>query len=108
MANTSPTGGSCGTDLNGPAVFDACKTILERLEPYKKTDPKGSWKTWVTAALTDRVSLNVIGHYDKSPLDYDSEKQTGDFFVYFTYGVGVVQAEVNCQTGQDRELRKSS
>ena len=100
LANTSPTGGSCGTDLNGPAVLDACQTLLKRLEPYKKKNPKGPWSSWITAALADRVSLNIIGYYDTNPTTYDMAKQTGDFYTYLTYGVGTVQAEVNCHTGQ--------
>ena len=35
LANTSPTGGSCGSDLNGPAVMDACQKVMARLEPYR-------------------------------------------------------------------------
>ena len=100
LANTSPTGGSCGSDLNGPAVLDACMTLLKRLEPYKKSNPNGTWKSWIKSALSERVSLNIIGYYDTSPVNYDGSKQTGDFFMYCTYGVGLVQTEVNCQTGQ--------
>ena len=100
LANTSPTGGSSGTDLNGPAVLDACQIVNARLEPFKKLDPSGSWMSWVQAALQARVCLTVVGHYDKSPVDYDPVTQTGDPFAYFTYGCCAVQAEVNCYTGE--------
>ena len=60
LANTSPSGGSCGTDLNGPAVLDACQTLLKRLEPYKKSDPKGSWSSWILAALADRGTNHLL------------------------------------------------
>lgn len=101
IANASPTGGSTGTDLNGPAVIDACEKILAKLEPFKKAEPEGNWKSWVHHALHfDRVCLNVVGIYDTHALDYNMIKQSGDFFTYMTYGVGVVQTEVNCMTGQ--------
>ena len=99
LANTVPTGGSCGTDLNGPAVLDACEKLVNILEPYKNADPEASWRSWVQAANLDRVNLNVTGFY-KSDFTYNFAQQTGDYFTYLTYGVGVVLVEVNCKTGQ--------
>ena len=32
------------------------------------------------AALNDRVCLTIVGHYDKSPLNYDPINGTGDVF----------------------------
>ena len=100
LANTSPTGGSSGTDLNGPAVLDACHKINEKLAPFKEADPQGNWVSWVIAALQARVCLTVVGHYDQSPVDYDPVDQTGDPYAYFTFGACAVQVEVNCYTGQ--------
>ena len=100
LANTSPTGGSSGTDLNGPAVLDACHILNSRLEPFKKLDPSGSWMSWVQAAIEARVCLTVVGHYDKSPVDYNPVTGIGDPFAYFTYGCCAVQVEVNCYTGE--------
>ena len=100
LANASPTGGSSGTDLNGPAVIDACQIVNDRLGPFKKSDPQGCWASWVKAALQARVCLTVVGHYDKSPVDYDPVEQSGDPFAYFTFGSCAVQVEVNCYTGQ--------
>ena len=78
LANTSPTGGSCGSDLNGPAVMDACQQVMARLKPYRT--PERTWKDCVQAAIKDRVCLTIVGHYDKSPLNFDPINETGDVF----------------------------
>ena len=57
MPNTPPTAASAGSDLNGMAVYEACKTINSRLAKYKKSNPSGAWEDWVKAAFFDRVSL---------------------------------------------------
>ncbi len=99
VANASPTVASCGTDIFGPAVMDACTRIKVKMVPYKEANPEGRWKDWVTAALDDRVCLSEVGHYDTSPYDYNPMTGTGNLFAYQTYGSGAVQVEVNCQTG---------
>ncbi len=102
VANASPTSASCGTDLNGPAVVDACQQIQDRLKPYKDKCPNGQWTDWIKAALENRVNLTAVGHYDSSPFVHyvgKDGKHHGNFFAYHTYGAGSVQVEVNCQTG---------
>uniref|UniRef100_A0A8C5T4Q8 xanthine dehydrogenase n=1 Tax=Laticauda laticaudata TaxID=8630 RepID=A0A8C5T4Q8_LATLA len=47
VPNTSPTAASVSADINGMAVFNACQTILERLKPFRCTNPKGLWQDWV-------------------------------------------------------------
>jgi aldehyde oxidase len=42
---------------------NACNTIMERLEPYIKKNPKGKWQDWVGAAYFDRVNLSATGFY---------------------------------------------
>ncbi len=100
LANTSPTGGSCGTDLNGPAVLDACEKIRHILEPYRQKCPQKAWVDWVQMALSDRACLTQVGHYDQSPLNYNPVMQKGDAFAYLTYGVCAVQVQVHCLTGE--------
>lgn len=48
VPNTSPTAASASADLNGQAVYEACQTILKRLEPFKKKKPNGPWEAWVS------------------------------------------------------------
>jgi hypothetical protein len=42
---------------------DACKTLLQRLEPFKTANPKGKWADWVKTAYCERVSLSATGFY---------------------------------------------
>ncbi len=68
VANASPTGGSTGADLNGPAVIDACKTLKERLGPYLERGL--SWEDAVTAAHGDRVNLSAVGFFGTSGVTF--------------------------------------
>ncbi|GFS04491.1 xanthine dehydrogenase/oxidase [Elysia marginata] len=47
VPNTGPTAASMSSDLYGAAVLDACKTLRERLAPYKLAQPKKTLKEWV-------------------------------------------------------------
>ncbi|OCT79499.1 hypothetical protein XELAEV_18026309mg [Xenopus laevis] len=64
VPNTSPTAASVSSDLNGMAILNACQIILQRLEPYKNSNPDGSWESWISAAYLDRVSLSATGFYN--------------------------------------------
>uniref|UniRef100_A0AAY4DHC6 Xanthine dehydrogenase n=1 Tax=Denticeps clupeoides TaxID=299321 RepID=A0AAY4DHC6_9TELE len=94
VANTSPTAASASSDLNGMAVYNACQTLLQRLEPYKVKNPKGSWEDWVNAAYFDRVNLSANGFYNNS----------GRAFNYFSYGVSCSEVEIDCLTGRQKTL----
>jgi xanthine dehydrogenase/oxidase len=63
VPNTSPTAASAGSDLNGMAVFYACQTLMERLEPIRQANPKGTWEDWIVQAYFSRVSLSAAGFY---------------------------------------------
>lgn len=68
VPNASPTGGSCGADLNGPAIIDACSSIKKRLEPYLE---KGlSWDEAVSTAHGDRVNLSAVGFFGTSGVSF--------------------------------------
>ncbi|XP_074845961.1 xanthine dehydrogenase/oxidase isoform X2 [Carettochelys insculpta] len=105
VPNTSPTAASVSADINGMAVFNACRTILKRLEPYKSSNPKGSWKDWVGKAYVDCVSLSATGFYRISGLGYDYGKNEGNPFDYFSYGVACSEVEIDCLTGDHKNLR---
>ncbi|PIK60355.1 putative xanthine dehydrogenase/oxidase [Apostichopus japonicus] len=107
VANNAVTHGSIGTDYNGPAVKDACETLLHRLEPYMMENPKGSWENWITAAHADRVCLSATGHY-KVPDDYYTlNPGLGQLMAatYFCFGAAVSEVEVDCLTGDHRLIR---
>ncbi|XP_065256620.1 xanthine dehydrogenase/oxidase [Emys orbicularis] len=105
VPNTSPTAASVSADINGMAVLKACETILERLEPFKCSNPKGSWKDWVGAAYVNCVSLSATGFYRIPGLWYDYEKNEGSPFHYFSYGVACSEVEIDCLTGDHKNLR---
>ncbi|KAK4875652.1 hypothetical protein RN001_012074 [Aquatica leii] len=105
VPNTSATAASAGSDLNGMAVMAACQTIKQRLEPFKRNNPKGTWENWVLAAYMDRVSLSASGYY-KTPIDgYNFETNSGQPFNYFTYGAACSEVEIDCLTGDHKMLR---
>ncbi|MEE6473682.1 hypothetical protein FKM82_010138 [Ascaphus truei] len=105
VPNTSPTAASASSDLNGMAIYNACQTILQRLEPYKTSNPKGSWDNWITAAYLDRVSLSATGFYKMPGIGYNAEKNEGNPHRYFSYGVACSEVEIDCLTGDHRNLR---
>ena len=99
VPNTPPTAASAGSDLNGMAVYEACRVINSRLEKYKTSNPTGTWEDWVKAAFFDRVSLSSVGFHATPDIGYDWSTNTGNAFNYFTYGVGSSLVEIDCLTG---------
>ena len=87
VPNTSPTAASTGTDLNGMAVKNACEEILARLTPIKEKMPEKSWKEWIEVAYRDRISLSATGYYATPNIGYNHDKNEGNPFNYFTFGV---------------------
>ncbi|XP_060084653.1 xanthine dehydrogenase/oxidase-like [Ylistrum balloti] len=105
IPNTSPTAASASSDLNGMAIKNACEILLERIEPYRSQNPKGTWEEWVTAAYFDRVSLSVSTFYKTPDLGYDFETNDGRVFNYFTFGAACSEVEIDCLTGDHKVLR---
>uniref|UniRef100_A0A672V7A7 Xanthine dehydrogenase/oxidase n=1 Tax=Strigops habroptila TaxID=2489341 RepID=A0A672V7A7_STRHB len=105
VPNTSPTAASVSADINGMAVHNACQTILKRLEPIKQSNPKGSWEDWIKAAYENCVSLSATGFYRIPDLGYNFEKNEGKPFCYFSYGVACSEVEIDCLTGDHKNIR---
>ncbi|XP_075719550.1 xanthine dehydrogenase/oxidase [Rhinoderma darwinii] len=105
VPNTSPTAASVSSDLNGMAVCNACQTLLQRLEPYKESNPGGTWDSWVRSAYEDRISLSATGYYRIDDIGYDHEKNQGRPSNYFSYGVACSEVEIDCLTGDHKNLR---
>lgn len=61
VPNSTTTAASMSSDLYGAAVLDACKTLYDRLQPYRERFPKDGWDQWVDKAYHDRVSLSTTG-----------------------------------------------
>lgn len=105
VPNTPATAASAGSDLNGMAVMNACKTINERLAPYKKQYPDKDWKFWVNKAYFDRVSLSATGFYATPNIGYDFATNSGNPFNYFTFGAACSEVEIDCLTGDHQVIR---
>src|SRR6185437_15004803 len=113
VPNTSATAASCGTDLNGAAVKNACDTLRARLLPFavemlseKRAvpaerivfndntvlDPENPAAGFPFAELVQRAyfartSLSATGYYRTPDIYYDRETGRGKPFHYFAVGV---------------------
>jgi len=102
VPNPTPTSASSGTDLIGPAVIQACETLLQRLEPYLSSG--NGWDEAISAAYMDRVSLSATG-FHKVPRIGWNEKRIGSPFNYFSTGSACTEVEVDCLTGEHMIIR---
>jgi len=133
VPNTSATAASCGTDLNGAAVKNACETLRERLSPiaaqllkeklgrkpkpnnlifhegsiHERTKPKASvpFAAAVKKAYLSRISLSATGYYCTPDIHWDRAAGRGKPFHYFACGAAVAEVEVDGFTGMHRVLR---
>jgi xanthine dehydrogenase molybdopterin-binding subunit B len=133
VPNTSATAASCGTDLNGAAVRNACEILRKRLLPIaaallqkktgRKTSPtkiefvngfvrtRGSSRLSVTfadvvhQAFVERISLSACGFYCTPGIHWDRTAGRGQPFHYFACGAAVTEVEVDGFTGMHRVLR---
>jgi xanthine dehydrogenase large subunit len=127
-ANTSPTAASAGTDLNGAAALDACRTIRRRLaawaarrfalpdrgltespadvvftggEVHDRRAPaeRISFAELCAAARRDRVDLGARGFYATPGVDYNRETGRGHPFLYYTQGAAAAEVRIDRFTG---------
>lgn len=103
VPNTSATAASCGTDLNGAAVKNACDILNERLAPFRT--PEGTFAGAVQAAYLARVSLSATGYYRTPEIHFDWKTGRGKPFHYFAVGAAVSEVEIDGFTGMHRLLR---
>ncbi|NXX95379.1 AOXA oxidase, partial [Centropus bengalensis] len=105
VPNACASVGSAGTDVNGMAVKDACQTLLKRLQPIISTNPKGTWNDWIKEAFEQSVSLSATGYFRGYDGNMDWEKGEGEPFTYCLYGAACSEVEINCLTGDHKNLR---
>jgi xanthine dehydrogenase molybdopterin binding subunit/xanthine dehydrogenase small subunit len=132
VPNTSATAASCGTDLNGMAVKNACELLRARLAPVAAklfSDKTGCviapeivtfadnfavvhgieiqipFTEVVVAAYVQRISLSATGFYRTPEIHYDRAKGKGRPFLYFAVGAAVTEVEVDGFTGMSQMLR---
>jgi xanthine dehydrogenase molybdopterin binding subunit/xanthine dehydrogenase small subunit len=127
VPNTSATAASCGTDLNGAAVRNACETLRTRLLPFAaemlseknggavpaerivfndnlvldSDNPKTGFPfaELLQRAYFARASLSATGFYKTPDINYDREAGRGKPFHYFAVGAAVSEVEVDGFTG---------
>jgi xanthine dehydrogenase molybdopterin binding subunit/xanthine dehydrogenase small subunit len=133
VPNTSATAASCGTDLNGAAVKNACETLRSRLLPiasrllkekngrapglanivfadglvHDRKRPRAAIPFLDVAkkAYLERISLSATGYYRTPGIHWDRQAGRGRPFHYFAYGAAVSEVEVDGFTGMHRVLR---
>ena len=103
VPNTSATAASCGTDLNGMAVKNACDQLRERLKEFRT--PERTFAQAVEAAYVARVSLSANGYYRTPDIFMDWPNGRGKPFNYYAVGAAVSEVEVDGFTGMMRLLR---
>jgi xanthine dehydrogenase/oxidase len=105
VANTPPTAASVSSDTNGMTVYNTCKEIYDRLEPYRTQFPDVNLAKWAQLAHFNRVNLSANGFYKTPDLIYDWVTNTGRIVSYFTIGVSVSTVELDVLTGDSVVLR---
>jgi len=100
--NTTCTGGSQTSENNAQAMAKACEVLNARLEPFKMLDgaalaalatPADQWKALVSKAVQAGVDLQAAGYF------HGAASKDGPF-QYESYAAAVVEAEVDCLTGE--------
>ena len=132
VPNTSATAASCGTDLNGMAVKNACDILRGRLAPVAREllaaklsrdqisqeiifsdnfifaaeapELTIEFSKVVQAAYFQRIGLSSTGYYRTPEIHYDRAKGHGKPFHYFAIGAAVTEVEVDGFTGMMRIL----
>jgi xanthine dehydrogenase molybdopterin binding subunit len=127
VPNTSATAASCGTDLNGAAVKNACDTLRARLLPFaaEMLSEKNGGAVPIDRIVFDdnlvldaenaktaipfaellqrayfaRTSLSATGFYKTPDINYDPAAGRGKPFHYFAVGAAVSEVEVDGFTG---------
>jgi xanthine dehydrogenase molybdopterin binding subunit/xanthine dehydrogenase small subunit len=133
VPNTSATAASCGTDLNGAAVKNACEVLRARLAPMaarllkektgrapganrlvfadglacdsRRPRTTVSFAEVVRKAYMERISLAATGFYATPGIHWDRVAGRGKPFLYFACGASVSEVEVDGFTGMTRVLR---
>ncbi len=128
VPNTSATAASCGTDLNGAAVQNACEILRERLAPVaarllaeklgrappleeqphfadglvrveSRPEVTIPFPEVIHHAYLERVSLSATGYHRTPDIHWDRATGRGRPFHYFACGAAVTEVEVDGFTG---------
>ena len=132
--NTSPTAASAGTDLNGAAAVEACRTIKRRLRRFaasrladakmglsasashvqfrdghvhdsRRPERRIVFGELCAEARRNRVDLGARGFYATPGVEFNRETGQGTPFFYYTQGAAVAEVLVDRFTGELRVPR---
>ncbi|KAM6174712.1 LOW QUALITY PROTEIN: aldehyde oxidase 4-like [Erethizon dorsatum] len=105
VPNAIFTAGSMGTDINGKAMQNACQTLMARLQPVIRRNPKGKWEEWIKKAFEESISLSATGYFRGYQTNMDWDKEQGDAFPYYVYGAACAEVNIDCLSGTHKLLR---
>ncbi|XP_036420186.1 aldehyde oxidase 5 [Colossoma macropomum] len=105
VPNAAPSAASFGTDAVGMAVKNACEKLMGRLEPIKKKNPEYTWKKLVVEAYCQKISLSATGFFMGPHTGVDWERSEGTAYYYFTFGACCSEVEIDCLTGDHKNIR---
>ncbi|KAG7463843.1 hypothetical protein MATL_G00180940 [Megalops atlanticus] len=105
VPNAAPSAASYGTDAVGMAVKDACEKLMKRLEPVIKEYPKHTWAQLIVEAYCQRISLSATGFFMGPYTNVDWENSEGRAYFYFTFGACCSEVEIDCLTGDHKNIR---
>ncbi len=126
--NTSPTAASAGTDINGAAAVNACRTIRERLTTWaarrlavaglglaespehvefaggfifdsRHPAHRMPFGEACAAARRDRIDLGARGFHATPGVDFNRETGRGTPFFYYTQGAAAAEVRIDRFTG---------
>jgi len=121
VANTSPTAASKGADLNGFAVIDACKILMDRLKlvaaqelfvdspedieikneviSFEGKPAHLTFDTLIQKAYVKRISLSAQAHHATPHVYFDQKTCKGNPFAYHSFGAALIQVTLDCLRG---------
>uniref|UniRef100_A0A8C4WS49 FAD-binding PCMH-type domain-containing protein n=1 Tax=Gopherus evgoodei TaxID=1825980 RepID=A0A8C4WS49_9SAUR len=105
VPNAIVTAGSIGSDVNGKAVQNACQILRKRLEPIINKNPEGKWEDWITEAYDQSVSLSATGYFRGYMVNMNWDTGEGQAFPYFVFGAACSEVEIDCLTGDHKNIR---
>uniref|UniRef100_A0A672N566 Aldehyde oxidase 3-like n=1 Tax=Sinocyclocheilus grahami TaxID=75366 RepID=A0A672N566_SINGR len=96
VPNAAPSAASFGTDAVGMSVKNGCEKLMRRLEPLIKKHPQYTWQQLVVEAYCQKISLSATGFFMYSE---------GNAYYYFTFGACCSEVEIDCLTGDHKNIR---
>ncbi|XP_031414418.1 aldehyde oxidase 5 [Clupea harengus] len=105
VPNAAPSAASFGTDAVGMAVKDACEKLMNRLEPVMQKHPSYTWPQTVVEAYCQKISLSTTGFFMGPHTNVDWESGEGNAYYYFTFGACCSEVEIDCLTGDHKNIR---